>query len=311
MKTVKTIIITLLVLVGLTQNVWAAPTASLDEYLIFAISDFVFKGKNSQGGNLLGGHIGVNALTPGNNNPVMRIGEVFMDPGTYAVADSLRINQDDGVMGDIYTNQLFGTATFTLLGTQSTFTPPVFNPFPTLFTAFSAGTTDVDVPNGTTLDLAPGIYGSLEVHDNATLRLGPGIYTFEYVNIAKKVKVYTTPGTIVQIAGATDPNKNDFHMNEQSYVGSEDPNIESIALFRIQGDSVRFGHQGEFWGVVLAPDAHVDLGGNWDHYGRYVVDSVSSDFNSNVYYRNYVPEPASLFLLGGSFFAALFRRRKS
>jgi hypothetical protein len=310
MKKIIALVLTVLVLTG-SKSVWALPSTNLDEYVMFAFTDFLWKGRNTFGGDVLGGNIGVNALTT-SNTPVMRIGDVNMSNGTQLVADSLRINDSGTVLYDMYVNQLFTNQVFTLNGIQSTFTAPLFSSVPTLFNSFSAGTQDIQVLSNQSLNLAPGTYGDIDLNDSSTLRLGPGVYTFSSLNLGKKVNLYTSPGTIIQLAGADDPNVLDFHMNDGSYVGSEDPNVESIALFRVLGDKMNFGHNSIFYGEVLAPYADVDLGGGMNLYGRFIVDEISGDPNNNVYYRhNVVPEPATMALFATGLAGAYLRKRKA
>lgn len=313
MKNLSKILILTLLLTCLNKNVWAlGPSTNLDDYVMFAFTNMIWKGKNSFGGDVIGGNIGVNRVSPNSSTPTMTLGDVNMSPNTQVVADSLRINDTGTEIYDLYTNKIFGNPVFTLNGIQSTYSAPLFSSVPSLFSPFSANNNDIQVPTNGVLNLAPGTYGDIDINDGAILRLGSGTYTFGTMNLGKKVKLYTQPDTIIQIDGTFAMNDLDYHMNDQSYVGSEDPNSESVALFRVLGSKMNFGHNSTFYGIVLAPYADVDLGGGMNLYGRFVVDQLSGDPNNTVNYRRgIVPEPASVVLFATGVAGAFFRRKRT
>jgi len=43
---------------------------------------------------------------------------------------------------------------------------------------------------------------------------------------------------------------------------------------------------GTSWGVIIAPGTSINLGRNFTHYGRFVGETIGSDFNDNVTYRD-------------------------
>lgn len=289
------------------------PNNDLDSYVIFALDDFEFKGGNDGAGlrgYVLGGNVGVNNARTDPNSFQISVGangRFIMSPGTQLVADSIRLGEEATVY-DVYRNYEGGigwppainpqTGLLVVRGTIYEFTPPVISPFPDLCGDFSASTNPADdvivpstsYPDGVTL--APGTYRDLRVRDGNTLRLQAGTYTFRKFNTGQSVNIYTVPGTIIQIAGDPTPNSGpDFNLGGNgAYFGSEDPSVESVACICILGEStVQFSDNGEFWGVIKAPNANINLGRAFTHYGRFIGKTIGSDFNDNVTYRDCTP----------------------
>jgi len=306
-----------------TGGAFALPSTDLDSYVLFAtgegLSDntapLTYKGGNDAGtGYVWGGNVGVNRADGnlGNGTQMISVGangRFIMSSGTQLVGDSIQLGPE-ALVYDVYTNQQAGTGwpvSGVVNGTVSGFTPPIFNPMPVLFDpSFTAGTVEVDVATGTTYNggtpLAPGAYGDLSVKDGATIYLTAGTYTFTRFNTGQNFTVYTVPGTIVQVTGDSDENSRDLQFNGSGFVGSADPTIESVALFRYLGTDVQFSDTSTFWGVVLAPNADIGLGRANTLYGRFISKQIHSDFNDNIYYRQFtpgtpIPEPASILLV--------------
>ncbi len=327
-----------MVMVSLTAvAAFAAPSTNLDSYVLFAtgagLSDSTaplsFKGGNTEGTGLVsGGNVGVNRADGnfGNSTAMINVGEngrFIMSPGTQLVGDSIRLGIE-AVVYDVYfdgrdaAKMGNGWAQPGVInGTVAAFDAPIFDPFPQLFDpSFVAGTSDITVSSGTTynggLALAPGAYRDLQVQDGATIYLAAGTYTFRRFNTGQNFRVYTVPGTVIQVTGDTDPNSQDLSFNgNSSFVGSADPNVESVALFRFLGTDVSFSDNSTFYGVILAPNADIGLGRAMTHYGRFISKQIHSDYNDNIFYRQFtpVPEPSAFVaLLGGISALATFGR---
>ena len=202
------------------------------------------------------------------------------------------------------------TGELVVRGTVYNFTPPIIPGVDTIddFAAelgcekgdFTASTnpdddrTVVDRPSRVDLPvkiltgsfLPPGTYRDLQVQNGGTLHLGAGVYTFRRFNTGRtNLFIYTVPGTIIQITGDTDSNSLDFDLGPGFYFGSEDPAIKSVACICYLGDNMQFGTGtagGEFWGVIKAPYADLNLGHSNEHHGRFYANSIGSDFNVNV-----------------------------
>jgi hypothetical protein len=286
------------------------PSTDLGTYVLFATDELGFKGGNDGAGltgYVLGGNVGVN-----NAGASMSVGlnaRFVMSSGTQLVGDSIRLGELATVY-DVFTNEQLGigwpphinpqTSQLVVQGTVSTFTPPIItDPFgPTnlncydgqftasedenddRFVVSSSPTSPTEILSGGFL--APGTYRDLRVRDGNTLHLGPGVYTLRRFNTGRNVIIYTVPGTILQVTGDTDPGSTDFNLGVGAYFGSEDPAIESVACICYLGDDVQFGRNGEFWGVIKAPNAQLSLGFGYKHFGRFYAKGINSDFNDNV-----------------------------
>lgn len=313
----------------------AIPSADLDSYVLFGIgaglSDnttvLSYKGGNSSTtGYVLGGNVGVNRAdgNMGNGTQMISVGangKFIMSAGMQLTGDSIQMGPE-AVVYDVYTNQQAGSGWATpgvVNGPISAYTPPVFSPMPQLFDpSFTADAVDITVSSGSVYNggvpLTPGAYRDLQVKDGATIYLGDGVYTFRRFNTGQNFTVYTSPGTIIQVTGDSDPNSLDLQFNGNgSYVGSAVSGVESVALFRYLGTDVNFSDNSVFWGVILAPNADIGLGRAMTHYGRFVANQFHSDFNDNIYYRQTtVPEPASILsaLTGVAWLSRLAIRRR-
>ncbi len=124
-------------------------------------------------------------------------------------------------------------------------------PLPVNFTV-SPGSDDIRVQTGESLDLAPGVYGKLDVKKDAMLTLVSGSYVFEEVKIDNDciVNLDTTLGPIV--------------VEVQKRVEIRDRVLMSLlgspvdVLFLV-GDGVKLGKSGDFSGTFLAPYGDVEL----------------------------------------------------
>ncbi|MBP7936342.1 MAG: hypothetical protein KA354_17010 [Phycisphaerae bacterium] len=292
----------------------AGPSTDLDSYVLFATGEgladntapLTFKGGNAAGrGYVLGGNVGVNRADGnlGNGTQMINVGangRFVMSEGTLLVGDSIQLGPE-ALVYDVYTNQQAGSGWsnpnpgYGVQGTVSVFTSPLFNPMPSLFDPFTTTSTlDVTVAKNTTYNggtpLDPGEYRDLQVMDGASIYLTEGTYTFRRLNTGQSFNLFTVPGTVIQITGDSDPNSLDLQFNGNgSFVGSADSNVESVALFRYLGTDVNFSDSSTFWGVILAPNADIGLGRGMTHYGRFVSRQIHSDFNDNIYYRQFTP----------------------
>ncbi len=288
------------------------PNRTLDSYVLFALDELSFKGGDITGvkGYVLGGDVGVNnpGPPPGAADANINVGankRFYMSDGTQLVGDYIRLGSDASVY-DVYGNYAVGAYDGEVRNSNFTFTPPIISGVSNSsqlatylgcekgdFTASTNPDDDrtvVDRPSRvdppvkilTGSYLPPGTYRDLQVQDGTTLHLGAGTYTFRRFNTGQNVNVYTVPGTIIQIEGdpANDP---DFNLGGNgAYFGSEIEGEESVACICLLGEKVQFSDNGEFWGVIKAPYANINLGRGFTHYGRFIGNTISSDFNDNV-----------------------------
>lgn len=135
--------------------------------------------------HVVAGHVVVNHASPG---PTLRagvelgVGQHALTPAGFSLAaDTIIIDQDAVVGGNVFYNDLVNQGT--IHGTLSTPLPPfpLFTPLP-VFQSAPAGTQDITVARYNVRTLAPGDYRDINVHMDATLNLGPGIYNVRSIN---------------------------------------------------------------------------------------------------------------------------------
>ena len=320
-------VIAVSVMLGLLASLVAAQAQvinrDLDSYVILAIDEFQFKGGNegtNTRGRVLGGNVGVNNPDPniGDTQANMNVGAnglFVMSDDTQLVSGSIRLGVEASVW-DVYvdpsgekgsgwgaTNPKIGGLTIrnSKFSISNSTDLPIIDPANLTTNALCGpfdpvGTLDVSVPKNGTLTLLPGQYQDVNVQNGGTLHLLAGTYTVRRFTTGQNVNVYTVPGTVIHIWGDNDPNSRDFNLGGNgSYLGSEDPNVESVACICVSdvyaNSTVQFSDNGIFWGVIKAPNASINLGRNFTHYGRFIGRTIGSDFNDNVTYRDCTFQP--------------------
>lgn len=303
-------------LVGVSLSVAQTIDRELSSYVLFALDELDFKGGNTPAcdrGHVLGGNVCTNVdgnLGDSNASVAVGLNGLFrMSDGTQLVGGSIRLGEESSVY-DVYVERQMGVGWGnptspcggpTVRGTVYTISNAVdlpVIPVEQLTTAElcdpfePVGTVDVTVtPDNSPLDLAPGAYQDIQVQNGTTLRLSAGVYTVRRFTTGQSVNVYTVPGTIIHVWGDGDPNAVDFNLGGNgSFFGSEDPSVESVACICVSdihdNSHVQFSDNGEFWGVIIAPNASVNVGRNFTHYGRFVGRTIGSDFNTNVTHKD-------------------------
>jgi hypothetical protein len=174
---------------------------------------------------------------------------------------------------------------------------PIINPAAITTTAIcgafaAVGTTDITVTSSNSpYTLAPGQYRDVTAQNGTTLILQAGVYTVRRFITGQHVNVYTVPGTIINIWGDNDGGNLDFRLLDDTYFGAQSG---PAAITRVcvsdalrpgglaNNNSVGFGQDGTFYGIVNAPSSDLNLGNNWTHYGRFLAKTISSDWNVNI-----------------------------
>jgi cysteine-rich repeat protein len=264
------------------------PSRDINTYVLFALESLNFKGADSNPatrGHIVGGNVGVNNADPKNPpTPVLIMGgggsphPVLLSDNSQLVTDTAQLDADTSVF-DLFVNRLVGAGPVIRGMGPTSFTLPIIEPqnLPVL-PAFNCNPgAPIDVAEDDTLNLAPGTYGDVTVHDRGKLVFGPGTYTVCNLRSGRSVRITTDPGAIVQIAG-------EFTTNNQSFIG---PACET--QFFVRGDgvgannpTVSFGRDSEFHGLVFAPNGRIALGSRTDLFGRFHSKTITSDFNTNV-----------------------------
>jgi hypothetical protein len=275
------------------------PPRAIDRYVLFAYDEMILKGAvgDADRGYIRGGDIGVNFAGRGSDGSASltyaTLGPVVMDAGSFAVADSVRAPNSEGVFFNLFANAVNATFDATILGSgPSPFAPPIIAPasLPTLpFTpgrALTDGAADVQVGGvglPTPHALAPGAYRDVRVNDRATLILAAGVYDFRSFSVGTNVTVNVTDATVIQI-------DRDWAINDGLRFGvgtnaGARVYLGALGLDAHRATACNFAHVAEIHMQFFAPTGWVDLGGTNDLYGRYWAQRITGDPGNDLYLR--------------------------
>lgn len=271
------------------------PPRVIDSYVLFAYDEMILKGAvgSSPRGHIRGGDIGVNYPTANPNAFALSyatFGRVIMDPGSQAVADSVRCSSTEGVFFDLFANRVNPNFTATIEGTGPTpFTPPIIQPanlpvFPfTPGRALTDNAADVTV-GGTGLPspytFAPGAYRDVRLNDDVAVSFGDGTFDLRSLTIGRNVTINVTDHTILQIDRGMSINDGlrlglGTHSGAQIFLGA-------LGFNPTVTPAVNLAHYAEIHVQFFSPDGWLDLGGRNQLFGRYIARRISGDPNNNV-----------------------------
>jgi hypothetical protein len=260
----------------------AEPSRNIETYVLFALTDLEFKGRNADPtrGFISGGNVGVNCIDDFDPlGPVMSLGAngaVVMSNGTQVVTDSGRINDNANVY-DLFVNDRWGSTAPTIRHDGPlTFTPPIMNVLPP-FPVCNPGTAPIFVATNGTLNLAPGSYGDVRVNDGGTLNLSAGHYQLNDLSCGRRVTIHTVAGVHVTIAET-------MTFNNESYVGPDCTaqfELCSVGVGPLEA-TVAFARKSIIYGRFWVPNGRINLGDATDLYGKFWADRISSDNNVNM-----------------------------
>lgn len=290
----RSMLLALCVLAASVANA-AEPPRIIDSYVLFAYDEMILKGAtgSSPRGHIRGGDIGVNYPTANPNDFALSYatsGRVIMDPGSQAVADSVRCSSTDGVFFDLFANRVNASFAATIGGTGPTpFTPPIIQPanlpaFPfTPGRALTDNASDVTI-GGTGLaspfTFTPGAYRDVRLNNDVTVNFGDGTYDLRSLEIGRNVTVNVTDQTILQIDRGMSINDGlqfglGTHSGAQIYLGALGFNPSATPV-------VNLAHYAEIHVQFFSPNGWLDLGGRNQLFGRYIARRISGDPNNNV-----------------------------
>lgn len=276
----------------------APPTPARDiaSYVLFAYDEMILKGaaNGTDHGYVHGGDIGVNFPGRGTDgSPSLTyasIGPVIMDPGSNAVADSIRASNPEGVFFNVFANSVNVGFDPTILGTGPLpFTTPIIAAanLPALpFTPGRALTDNAsDVLVGITglpspHTLPPGAYRDVRVNDGGTINLGDGLYDMRRFSVGTNVTVNLTDTTVIQI-------DRDWSVNDglKMGVGTQSGARVLVGGLGFTATQVRicnFAHQAEIRAQFFAPTGWLDLGGSNRLFGRYWAQRITGDPSNDI-----------------------------
>jgi hypothetical protein len=293
--TLTRLFLVLLCLLAPRLVVAAEPPRIIDSYVLFAYDEMILKGATgaSPRGHIRGGDIGVNNPTANPNEFALSFatfGRVIMDPGSQAVADSVRATSIEGIFHDLFANRVnasFG-AIINGIGPEPFTTPiiddanlPVF-PF-TPGRALTDGASDVTV-GGTGVPspftFTPGAYRDVRLNNGAVVNFGDGTFDLRSLSIGANVTVNVTDHTILQID--RDITVNDglkfglgTHSGAQIFLGAFGFNPTASPV-------INFAHNAEIHVQFFSPTGWLDIGGRNQLFGRYWAAKITGDPNNNV-----------------------------
>ncbi len=271
------------------------PPRIIDAYVLFAYHEMILKGASgaSPRGHIRGGDIGVNYPT---TNPTdfalsyATYGRVIMDPGSNAVADSIRASNPEGVLFNVFANRVSASFVPVIDGIGPIpFTPPIITPANLPGFPFTPGRALTDNASDLTVGgtgvaspytFAPGAYRDVRLNNGVTVNFGDGTYDMRSLSIGTNVTVNVTDQTILQI-------DEDLQINDGLLLGVGTFSGAQIFLGALGFNSnavpvTNLAHYAEIHAQFFAPTGWIDLGGRNQLFGRYIADRITGDPNDNV-----------------------------
>ena len=129
-------------------------------------------------------------------------------------------------------------------------------PLPTL--SFSAGGSDVTVPEGDSESLTPGSYGKVKVEKNGTLELTSGTYFFEKLELKKEatLSVDVTAGAVeVNVVGKVELDK----QAAGALVSAGEASSRLFTVNSLENENIELKKGSVFLGTIIAPEAKVKI----------------------------------------------------
>jgi len=272
------------------------PPRIIDSYVLFAYDEMILKGATgaSPRGHIRGGDIGVNYPTANPNAFALSFatfGRVIMDPGSQAVADSVRASSQEGIFHDLFANRVNASFNPIINGIGPIpFTPPIISEANLPVFPFVPGRalTDnapdlqvggVGVPSPFTF--APGsAYRDVRLNNDAVVNFGDGTFDLRSLEIGRNVTINVTDHTIIQIDRGISINDGlkfglGTFSGAQLYLGAFgfDPTINPVT---------NLAHNAEIHVQFFSPYGWLDIGGRNQLFGRYIAKRISGDPNNNV-----------------------------
>jgi hypothetical protein len=230
-----------LLLVGLLVPVFAL---NLQDFVVFSSNNTSIKDRSIAKGGLVGSNIyielGCDAQSIG----------ALSSPGNAIMRDRAKVTGDVTLGGVLSRqNNTVVTGTITQHGSVAAFNIPTLS--------FYVGVLDINVGNGQTYVLSPGIYRDFHAFSNATIKLTSGQYYFRKFQCEPDVKLqYAISGGVSAVAANEAVALAD--RVKISFTGTTSPG-EYILFFSNQSPSIRIGCDAIINGSFSAPNAEIIL----------------------------------------------------
>ncbi len=195
--------------------------------------------------------------------------------GFALMADRIDIKQNTLIESDVYTNDLDnrGNITGDIFGDLVTPLFPTLPPFKT----GTAGSQNITVNKGQTLELDPGDYGRIYVKERGTLTFTGGIYNIEKLEAQKSSHVRFEEATEVRVEDEVKVAKNTYvGPAGGSYIGASD------IIFYISGEhhhSAKLEEDVVFFGTIYAQEGEVELKKDVSFTGSILAEEIDIDMN--------------------------------
>lgn len=173
---------------------------------------------------------------------------------------------------------LFGTAKVT--GTKKDHANVATIPLPSF--SFSAGGSNITVPNNGTQTLAPGSYGTVSVKNKATLKLSAGNYYMNALNC--------DPNAILSINAASPSGVNiyvvkDFQFGNSAQVKFTAGTSDKVLFVTLQTSKMNVGNSAILYGTLVLPKAQVQFLNSSMIKGAVYASSISIDPQVKFYHH--------------------------
>ena len=204
-----------------------------------------------------------------------------MSEGSQVVGDTVRFARPC-TFWDLFANSVVGEGG----GTVHSGPTPVFLPIvlpPPLPDMACDPSKNITINSGNTpLTLQPGTYGNINVQNGATLHLLPGLYQICSFHTGQHVTVTTMPGIELRITSS-------FIISDDTQFGDITRPCDAAPNVFVRGDGVgandntiNFAKDSFVAGHFLTRDGNIALGNGNTLYGTFWGLSIHSDFNDNI-----------------------------
>jgi hypothetical protein len=242
----------------------AQPSANVDDYVLFAGGTLKTKGLTVADGGIGVNDAGGRLICRG----------ALTAPSSMVAADRVRL---DKTPGNTVVQQLFANIV-EIGGTATPFSPPIVADvatacgFPAPFPVCAPGM-DVDVPAGTTMNLAPGVYGKVRVHGSllaaGVLVLNGGSYVVCDVKASRTAQLRVQTPTTLAVVGKVS-------LGPSAFFGPEAGSglVASDIRLYANGPIVKLARQSYSEARLCAPSAKLKVSRGGTHIGSYVASYI-------------------------------------
>lgn len=157
----------------------------------------------------------------------------------------------------------------------------------------SPGIKNVSLSNGGRVTLLPGKYGLLEMDSRSKVYLSAGVYHFKKISMATDTKIYADISSGLVFVKVQES----MTVAERASVELNGGSDASMVRFDVSGNSVSFGTDVSWKGVMTAPQANVDIKERMDWTGslfaRYLKGNTDVSFSPVIMKKNYTHKIAA------------------